>query len=185
MTAWIGDNQKMGKSTVMIGYSLGKAQRLVQALLPTALPIYAHGAICNLQQVLIDAGLPLAPVLPVTLSLPKESLHKAVILAPPSAAKTSWMRRFEPYAVGVCSGWMQVRGHARRQNVDAGFALSDHADWQGLLQTVRATGAEKIFVTHGFQSAFSRYCNEKNIALAMEVKTMFGNGVDETSDGNN
>ena len=70
------------------------------------------------------------------------------------------MKKFYPYSIGVCSGWMQVRGNVRRRNVDAGFALSDHADWNGLLQTVKATGAEKVFVTHGFQSAFSRYLNE-------------------------
>jgi len=91
------------------------------------------------------------------------------------------MKKFQPYAVGVCSGWMQVRGNARRRNVDAGFALSDHADWDGLLQTIKATGAERLFVTHGFQSAFSRYCNEENITVAAEVKTQYGNDEEEIS----
>jgi putative mRNA 3-end processing factor len=86
------------------------------------------------------------------------------------------MNRFTPYSVGVCSGWMQVRGPARRRNVDAGFALSDHADWQGLNSVIRACGAGKVFVTHGFQSVFSRYLNETGIRAA-EVKTEFG---DET-----
>ena len=54
------------------------------------------------------------------------------------------MKKFHPYSVGVCSGWMQVRGNARRRNVDAGFALSDHADWDGLLQTVKATGRKSF-----------------------------------------
>ena len=77
---------------------------------------------------------------------------------------------------------MQVRGNARRRNVDAGFALSDHADWDGLLQAVRATGAERIYVTHGFQSAFSRYCNEEQIAIAAEVKTQYGNEEEEITE---
>jgi len=83
--------------------------------------------------------------------------------------------------VGICSGWMQVRGNARRRNVDEGFALSDHADWNGLLQSVIATGAERVYVTHGFQSAFSRYCNEQNIAITAEVKTQYGNEDEEVS----
>ncbi|MBC7721380.1 MAG: DNA ligase-associated DEXH box helicase, partial [Pedobacter sp.] len=74
------------------------------------------------------------------------------------------------YKVGVCSGWMQVRGNARRRNVDAGFSLSDHADWPGLLQAVKATEAQKVYVTHGFQAAFSRYLNEIGIE-AGEVNT--------------
>ena len=75
--------------------------------------------------------------------------------------------------MGVCSGWMQVRGNARRGNVDAGFALSDHADWKGLLSAIKATGASKVYVTHGFQSVLSRYLNELGIE-AGEVKTEYG-----------
>ena len=74
---------------------------------------------------------------------------------------------------------MQVRGNVRRRNVDAGFALSDHADWNGLLQSIKATGAERVFVTHGFQHAFSRYLNEEGIAIAAEVKTEYGNEDEE------
>jgi putative mRNA 3-end processing factor len=88
------------------------------------------------------------------------------------------MKRFTPYSIGICSGWMQVRGNVRRRNADAGFALSDHADWDGLLQAVKATGAEKVFVTHGFQSAFSRYLTEQGIDAA-EVKTAYGSEDDE------
>jgi putative mRNA 3-end processing factor len=73
---------------------------------------------------------------------------------------------------------MQVRGNARRRNVDAGFAMSDHADWSGLLQAVKETGAQKVFVTHGFQSAFSRYLQENGIE-AGEVKTEFGGEEEE------
>jgi putative mRNA 3-end processing factor len=83
------------------------------------------------------------------------------------------MKRFSPYSVGVCSGWMQVRGNVRRRNADAGFVLSDHADWNGLLSAVKDTGAEKVYVTHGFQAAFSRYLNETGIYSA-EVKTEYG-----------
>jgi putative mRNA 3-end processing factor len=36
-------------------------------------------------------------------------------------------------------------------------------------------------VTHGFQAAFSRYLNEKNLAIAAEVKTQFGDEDEETS----
>jgi putative mRNA 3-end processing factor len=75
---------------------------------------------------------------------------------------------------------MQVRGNVRRRNADAGFALSDHADWNGLLETVKATGAEKVYVTHGFQAAFSRYLNEIGIE-AGEVKTEYGTEEDEAA----
>jgi putative mRNA 3-end processing factor len=110
---------------------------------------------------------------------PKDALKETVVIAPPSADGTPWMKKFSPYSVGVCSGWMQVRGNVRRRNVDAGFALSDHSDWNGLLQSIKATGAERVFVTHGFQHAFSRYLNEEGIAIAAEVKTEYGNEDEE------
>lgn len=177
---WINKNKENGKTSVLLAYSLGKAQRVLQAIKETAQTIFAHGAIFNMQQTLINAGWNIMPVIRVTPETPKELLKSSVVIAPPSADGTSWMKKFHPYSVGVCSGWMQVRGNARRRNVDAGFALSDHADWDGLLQTVKETGAERVFVTHGFQSAFSRYLNEENIALAAEVKTQYGNEDEET-----
>ncbi|HXS56099.1 MAG TPA: ligase-associated DNA damage response exonuclease [Hanamia sp.] len=178
---WIIRNKENGRSSILLAYSLGKAQRVLQAIKETTQNIFAHGAIYNMQQTLIDAGFNLQPVVRVTPETPKELLKETVIIAPPGADGTSWMRKFNPYSVGVCSGWMQVRGNARRRNADAGFALSDHADWQGLLESVKATGAERVFVTHGFQSAFSRYLNEENISLAAEVKTQFGNEDEETA----
>ncbi len=176
---WINKNKENGKTSVLLAYSLGKAQRVLQAIKETTQTIFAHGAIFNMQQALIEAGWDIRAVERITPETPKELLKGAVVIAPPSADATPWMKKFQPYSVGVCSGWMQVRGNARRRNVDAGFALSDHADWDGLLHTVKATGAERVFVTHGFQSAFSRYLNEENIAVAAEVKTQYGNEDEE------
>jgi putative mRNA 3-end processing factor len=127
---------------------------------------------------LVNAGWNLPKVKKVTSETPKEEFKGSVVIAPPSADGTPWMKRFSPYSVGVCSGWMQVRGNARRRNVDAGFAMSDHADWCGLLEAVKATGAEKVYATHGFTAAFSRYLNEIGIE-AGEVKTEFGNDEEE------
>ncbi len=75
---------------------------------------------------------------------------------------------------------MRVRGNVRRRNADAGFPLSDHADWKGLLSAIQATGAEKVFVTHGFQSVLSRYLNENGIEAA-EVKTEYGTEEEEAT----
>ena len=44
---------------------------------------------------------------------------------------------------------MQIRGARRRRTVERGFVLSDHADWPGLNAAIRATRAERVYVTHG------------------------------------
>jgi putative mRNA 3-end processing factor len=175
---WVAKNNAEEKTSVLIAYSLGKAQRILKPLAETGLPLFAHGAVYNTHQVLIDNGWQIPPITRVEADAPKEIYKGNIVIAPPSADGTPWMKRFYPYSVGVCSGWMQVRGNARRRNVDTGFVLSDHADWDGLLSAVKATGAEKVFVTHGFQSAFSRYLNENGIA-ADEVKTSYGTEEDD------
>ncbi|HWJ91140.1 MAG TPA: hypothetical protein VNR87_08495, partial [Flavisolibacter sp.] len=103
----------------------------------------------------------------------KEELKGAVVIAPSSAEGSPWLKRFLPYEIGICSGWMQVRGNVRRKNADAGFALSDHADWNGLIKACKETEAECVFTTHGFQSVFTRYLNEQGI-YSKEVKTEYG-----------
>lgn len=174
---WILDNQSAGKVSVLIAYSLGKAQRVLQAVKRVTSNIYAHGAIYNMHQMLLHSNILPDGILPeikrVTPETPKEAFKGSVVIAPPSAESSSWIRKFNPYSLGICSGWMQVRGNQRRKNADGGFALSDHCDWNALLRAIEETGAQKVFVTHGFQSAFSRYLNEAGIESA-EVKTEFG-----------
>jgi len=142
--------------------------------------IFVHGAIWNVHRALVDAGVVLPPVVRVEPEMSKEIFRGQVVLAPSGTEDSPWMRRFQPYSIGVCSGWMQVRGNVRRRNVDAGFALSDHADWKGLLSAVNATGAGKVYVTHGFQAALTRYLNEGGIS-AEEIKTEYGE--DEGGEG--
>ena len=175
---WIVKNQAIGKTSVLIAYSLGKAQRVIKAASEVTDKLFAHGAVFNVQDTFINAGWKLPAVKKVTADMPKNEMAGGVIIAPPSADGTPWMKRFSPYSTGMCSGWMQVRGNMRRRNADAGFVLSDHADWPGLLEAVKATGAQKVFVTHGFQAVFSRYLNEIGIESA-EVKTQFGNDDEE------
>lgn len=180
MKDWICRNKEAGKTSVFIAYSLGKAQRLLQCLPETGLPVFVHGAIWNVHEALTQNGIPLPAVKRVTVDTPKEIYSGNIVIAPPGAEASPWIKRFVPYAAGICSGWMQVRGNIRRRNADAGFALSDHADWNGLLTAIKATGAGKVFVTHGFQAVLARYLNETGIEAA-EVKTEFGNEDEENA----
>jgi putative mRNA 3-end processing factor len=179
MEDWVKANEQAGKNSILLGYSLGKAQRLMYNLQHTGRHFLVHGAIYNAHETLRNAGWNLPPVELITQETPKERFKNSIIIAPPSTADSTWMRRFAPYSLGVCSGWMQVRGNARRMNADAGFAISDHADWRGLLDSIRQTGAEKVFATHGFSSVLARYLQENGIQ-AEEVKTAFG-GEEETA----
>lgn len=169
---WIRKNKENGKTSVLFAYSLGKAQRLVHNLAADMGKIYVHGAIESTHRALEKAGCPLPPVTYIQPGMDLAEIKGGLVIAPPGAEDSPWMKKLGDTSTGVCSGWMQVRGHFRRRNTDAGFALSDHADWDGLLKAVKATRAEQVYVTHGFSAAFSRYLNENGISAA-EVKTGF------------
>src|SRR5690606_28820581 len=117
---WVVQNQSAGRSSILSAYSLGKAQRLVSGLMHLGLPFYMHGAVYNMHQIVRRfTDLPEATYLKP--EVPKEAARQGIIIVPPSAIGTSWMRRWAPFSLGVCSGWMQVRGAQRRRNADAGF----------------------------------------------------------------
>jgi putative mRNA 3-end processing factor len=176
---WWIQNQIKGKASVLMGYALGKMQRLIANLQPFEKPVFAHGAIFNVNEQLRSAGRALPHIPRVTNETPKKTYRESLILAPSSALNSPWLKRFDPYSIGYCSGWMAVRGAKNRRAVDRGFVLSDHADWNELNDVISATGAQKVFVTHGYTDTFSRWLNEKGIE-AHEVKTHYGEEEDIT-----
>jgi putative mRNA 3-end processing factor len=170
---WWKINILNGKCSVLMGYALGKMQRLLTSLQPFQGEVYAHGAVFNLNEKLRSAGYPLPYIQPV-LSTDKKIYKGALVLGPSSAVNSPWLKRFEPFSSGYCSGWMALRGARNRQALDRGFVLSDHADWNELNATVKETGAEKVYATHGYTDMFARWLTENKIDAA-EIKTMYGN----------
>jgi len=169
---WVSDNRDKGKTSVLVAYSLGKAQRLIKNLAEYG-EIYVHNSIANLNEGFIRAGVDLPESIRITADLKKETLQQGLVIVPPALAEGKWIKTLQNAATGVCSGWMQVRAGRRWRSADAGFALSDHADWPGLLSAIKATEAETVFVTHGFTATFSKYLNEIGI-YSEEVKTQYG-----------
>ena len=178
ITDWVSDNRDKGKTSVLVAYSLGKAQRLIKNLDQCG-NIYVHNSIANLNDGFLRAGVDLPETIRISPEIKKETLQQGLVIVPPALADGKWIKTLQNAATGVCSGWMRVRAGRRWRSADAGFALSDHADWPGLLAAIKATDAEKVFVTHGFTSTFSKYLNEIGIA-SEEVKTQYGSDEDET-----
>ncbi len=170
---WWQQNRDNNLATVIVGYSLGKAQRILQNLDLSIGKVYTHGVIENTNEALRRNGIILQPTERITTDSVKEDVRKGIIIAPPSAVGTPWMRKFQPYSFGYCSGWMALRGAKRRRAADRGFVMSDHADWDGLVSAIDATGCEKVYLTHGYTASFSRYLAEIGFD-ASEVHTLYG-----------
>ncbi|MBZ2209822.1 ligase-associated DNA damage response exonuclease [Massilia soli] len=162
---WWRNNAEAGRCSVVFAYAFGKAQRILSGLDPSIGPIVCHGAAEPLNKVYRASGVDLPPTVMVT-DVDKQALKRAIVIAPPSAAGSSWMKRFGDYSDAFASGWMQLRGARRRRGVDRGFILSDHADWPGLMTAVRATEAERVIVTHGSIGVMVRWLCQQGLDAA-------------------
>ncbi|WP_296634734.1 ligase-associated DNA damage response exonuclease [Polaribacter sp.] len=169
---WVLQNQQNNRTSVFLGYSLGKAQRIMK-LVEGVDDVYVHSAINNFNKTISGSGITIPETTLIKPDFDKKNIQNKIVILPPALLGSKLLKRIPNAATAICSGWMHIRGNRRWKGVDAGFAVSDHADWDGLLEAVKATEAEKVYVTHGSQAVFSKYLNEICIE-AHELKTEYG-----------
>ncbi len=172
MSQWWRRNQEREKASVIFAYSLGKAQRVLNGIDRSIGPIYTHGSVERLTNAYREAGIDLPQTTYAGSVTRKKDFVGSLIVAPPSAQASNWLKRFGSISTGFASGWMMVRGARRQRAIDRGFVLSDHADWPELQKAIAATEAETVFVTHGFAEEVVRWLNENGIN-ALPLKTKF------------
>jgi putative mRNA 3-end processing factor len=175
---WWARNVLAGQASVIGCYSFGKAQRVLAGVDPTIGPIIVHGAVRPLNEAYRAAGVDLPDARMVTEVKDRAELRRALVVCPPSAVASTWLRRFGDTSTAFASGWMQLRGARRRGGYDRGFVLSDHADWPGLLRAIGATGAQRVIVTHGSVPVMVRYLQEQGLQ-AEGFDTEYGDDVVE------
>lgn len=169
---WWATNAEEGVVSVMVGYSLGKAQRILHHLDASIGPVIVHPAIHEMNDEIRAFAPQLKQATKWTKGIKPEENRNAMILIPPGAHEVHWIEKFRPYSMGFASGWMNLRGARRWNAADRGFVISDHADWPSLLRAIQDTGAEKVFVTHGYTSVLVRYLRELGLE-AEELETLF------------
>jgi putative mRNA 3-end processing factor len=172
INTWWRRNQEKEKASVLFAYALGKSQRVMNGIDRSIGRIFTHGSVETLTRAYREAGVDLPPTTYVGSVSNKKDFVGSLIVAPPSAQGTTWLRRFGAHSTGFASGWMMIRGARRQRAADRGFVLSDHADWPELNQAIKASGAETVYVTHGFAPEVVRWLNETGIN-AKVLKTRF------------
>jgi putative mRNA 3-end processing factor len=160
--AWWRANAAAGRCSIVYAYTFGKAQRVLAGVDAGIGTLVAHGAVAAMDEAYRASGVPLPPTKSVLECSPIE-LRGALVVAPPSAQGSAWIRRFGEHGDAFASGWMQLRGARRRRALDRGFVLSDHADWPGLLEAIAATGAPRVIVTHGYVEPLVRWLREQGL----------------------
>ena len=192
INAWWAANAAVGRASVLMCYSFGKAQRILSGVDASIAPIVVHSAIQTLNTAYRLAGVNLPNTKLVSDVTDPADFKRALVLCPPSAAvrragpprastaplggseahevasvganySGPWIKRFGDFSDAFASGWMQLRGARRRGSYDKGFVLSDHADWPGLIGAIGATGAKRVIVTHGSIPVMVRYLSEQGL----------------------
>lgn len=168
---WWEENATNGHPSLLFCYSLGKAQRIMSLIANHSDKcVHLHGAVYSLSKLYEEMGIKMIPFKPVSESAKGTSFPQDLILAPPSAMGTPWVKRFPGFRTAFASGWMEVRGTRRRKALDRGFVLSDHADWNALIQTIADTKAKIILTTHGNSATLAHYLREAKNLDALELK---------------
>lgn len=175
---WWAKNKSNGITSLLLGYSLGKIQRLLKNLDPEIGKIYTHGATEKMTEVL-RAKIDFPKTNLITRDTIKKEIEGNLVLAPPAVLGSIWSRKLGITSSGYASGWMAIRGARRRRAVDRSFVLSDHADWDGLLSAIYSTECENVITTHGYTDIFAKYLNEKGLN-AMSEKTEYEQETPET-----
>ncbi|GIT92300.1 DNA ligase-associated DEXH box helicase [Jannaschia pagri] len=178
LNTWWQTCRDNGQHAAIGAYSLGKAQRVMTMVDPSIGPILTHGAVENTNEVLRAQGVPLPASVRVTRDTDVKATPGALIIAPPSALAGSWLRKFGSVSTGIASGWMRLRGVRRRRAAERGFVISDHADWRGLNDAIRETGAERVFATHGYTATFKDWLTEQGYDAAVVETEYEGDALD-------
>ncbi|MBY6203694.1 ligase-associated DNA damage response exonuclease [Halomonas denitrificans] len=177
--AWWDECRAASRPAVLFCYALGKAQRVLAELVARrpGMRVWLHGAMRPLTDIYRAQGVALPETLPVSEAEKGEKFAGELVLAPPSAAGSTWMRRFPKHSAGFVSGWMRIRGNRRRRGYDRGFVFSDHADWPALIDTVRDQRAERVITIHGNGEPLAGYLREQGLdAEAWNLRATMGEG---------
>lgn len=168
---WWQENAQQGHPSILFCYALGKAQRVLSMLSQyTDKAIKVHGAVYSLSLLYKEFGVNMSEFAYVSDSAKGTTFTQDLIIAPPTAMGSPWMKRFPSFRTALASGWMEVRGNRRRKALDRGFVLSDHADWADLIRTIEETQAKIILTTHGNSATLARFLREERALDARELK---------------
>ena len=168
---WWKNNKNQEITSLLFGYSLGKSQRIIKNIDHDIGPIFVHKTVAAMNDAIISDGGNLPITTPIDENTTKEDIRGNLIIAPPSITSGRLMQGLAPISVAMASGWVQTGKNFGRSKVDKGFILSDHADWEGLLDAIKNTTAEKIITMHGYTEELSKWLNENGVT-SLEIEDL-------------
>ena len=165
LKTWWTSNREVGLTSVINAYSLGKAQRILNALKDSVHPILVHQAILDFLPAYESEGVHFPEVSVATPENMTRHRGNALVISPLSSIMEKSLGDPGSWQSLDVSGWAQIRSQKRKKNMSNGFIVSDHADWDGLCQTIHATEAQQSFLTHGDGLLLSQWLSGKGLSV--------------------
>ncbi len=144
---------------VLFGYSLGKSQELLACLAGAQLPVMLHPQTQKMTRIYEELGHTFPAWRPYTQT--ESAGH--VVIAPPQSNQTAWLRKIKQRRVAMITGWAMDPAAVYRYQCDAAFPLSDHADFNELLQFVDVVQPKRVYTVHGHVEEFARTLRARGI----------------------
>ncbi len=157
ISKWVKANYNAGRTVILGGYSLGKAQELTKIVTDMGIPVLAHPKIARINQIYENAGIRLGGWLPTNTDEAREIAKSAFVAVmpfhqvKPKLLEALSQQNGTKAVAALATGWA-LRG---RLGFKA-FPLSDHADFPSLLSYVEQASPRKIYTIHGFANEFAR-----------------------------
>jgi Cft2 family RNA processing exonuclease len=141
-----------GATPVLYGYALGKSQEILRVLADEGLPIQLHRDVRKMTKLYEKLGVDF----PAHEAFDPETARGKVIIAPPHSLKTMQKVALGNIRTAAITGWAMDSSCRYRSGTDAAFPLSDHADYEGLLELVKCVQPKQVFTVHGFTREFAQ-----------------------------
>ncbi len=146
------------RQPVVLGYSLGKAQELIAILHQAGIRVTEHPHVKVFSDAYVEAGVALGERRLYDPSdfvgpLKKPFDERGVLVAPPQFARSKHLAEFDSPVTILASGWAMMPGSRFRYGVDHVLPLSDHADFDEIVELCEVVKPKVVFCTHGPREA--------------------------------
>jgi Cft2 family RNA processing exonuclease len=157
--AFCRESLEGGSTAVLYAYSLGKSQELLLALEGAGLPVALHREAARFARIYEEHGVTFPPYRVWDATTDEQT----VLIWPPAASRAGSLKRIRKRRSAVVTGWALDAGCRYRYGVDEAFPVSDHSDFDELLETVERVSPRVVYTVHGFAAEFAQTLRERGV----------------------
>lgn len=153
---WCQRSLDAGATPVLLANAMGKAEEVMLALAPYGFRFALEERCVPFARAYEAAGVTMPDWVPL-----EGDPGDRVVVSPPAGKDA--IRALPRYRTALISGWAQDPGFWRVFGADVAFPLSDHCDFDELLEVIRRSGADKVYTVHGFPDDLAKHLRKRGV----------------------